>query len=584
MSEQKTAPPRAGGVPLVPLPPGGVPRRWQEEAMLAIREALPRHRSILVSAATGTGKGTMIAAMVVKAAMSGKRVLFLVHRDELIDDVMARVRQVSRDFTCGKIRGTINETDRQAVFASVQSLHKRRLPTLNHFDFVVTDEAHHATARSYRAVYARVEEVNPKWKHIGFTATPFRSAGKGKTTGLGSVFEALVYEYSLAQAIQDGALAPLRGVQVETLLDLSGVDPDNEAAVQALVDTDERNLIVAQKYLEFAAGKPAICFGVSVKHAQRLAQAMADLGIRAGAVWGADERRAEKIAAYKAGRITVLCNCGILTEGFDAPSTAAVLLARPTQSRGLYAQMVGRATRLAPGKEEGLLIDFVANSSTHDLASIKDLSPSPPEKPRIKPNDQVRHRKLDWGVGRVREVQGWVSADEEGDALVEWMDGAEWIACRFLAINVGEGEPKEEIIIPKVKGVASFPVQLFGDGVRPAWYKYEGSKAYYVAKDKSCSSIMRKVGDVWQLWERVGATAAPHMVAQGEFRQIEGLCSVRGSDQGLDREWLLQPASEAQIAALRKFKIRREGLSKGEASLILELKIMLLNIEKVEEE
>ena len=584
MSEQKTAPPRAGGVPLVPLPPGGVPRRWQEEAMLAIREALPRHRSILVSAATGTGKGTMIAAMVVKAAMSGKRVLFLVHRDELIDDVMARVRQVSRDFTCGKIRGTINEPDRQAVFASVQSLHKRRLPTLNHFDFVVTDEAHHATARSYRAVYARVEEVNPKWKHIGFTATPFRSAGKGKTTGLGSVFEALVYEYSLAQAIQDGALAPLRGVQVETLLDLSGVDPDNEAAVQALVDTDERNLIVAQKYLEFAAGKPAICFGVSVKHAQRLAQAMADLGIRAGAVWGADERRAEKIAAYKAGRITVLCNCGILTEGFDAPSTAAVLLARPTQSRGLYAQMVGRATRLAPGKEEGLLIDFVANSSTHNLASMKDLSPSPPEKPRIKPNDQVRHRKLDWGVGRVREVQGWVSADEEGDALVEWMDGAEWIACRFLAINVGEGEPKEEIIIPKVKGVASFPVQLFGDGVRPAWYKYEGSKAYYVAKDRSCSSIMRKVGDVWQLWERVGATAAPRMVAQGEFRQIEGLCSVRGSDQGLDREWLLQPASEAQIAALRKFKIRREGLSKGEASLILELKIMLLNIEKVEEE
>lgn len=584
MSDQKTAAPRAGGVPLVPLPPGAVPRRWQEEAMLAIREALPRHRSVLVSAATGTGKGTMIAAMVVKAAVSGRRVLFLVHRDELIDDVMARVRQVSREFSCGKIRGTINEHDRQAVFASVQSLHKKRLPTLKHFDFVVTDEAHHAPAKSYRAVYARVEEVNPKWKHIGFTATPFRSGGKGKTTGLGSVFEALVYEYSLAQAIQDGALAPLRGVQVETLLDLSGVDPDNEAAVQALVDTDERNAIVAQKYLEFAAGKPAICFAVSVKHAQRLAQALAVRGVSAGAVWGDDERRAEKIAAYKAGRITVLCNCGILTEGFDAPATEAVLLARPTQSRGLYAQMVGRATRLAPGKLEGLLIDFVANSSTHDLASMKDLTPSPPEKPRIKPNDQVRHRRLDRGVGRVREVQGWVSADEEGDAMVEWLDGAEWVACRLLAINVGEGEPKEEIIIPKVKGVASFPVQLFGEGVRPAWYKYEGSKAYYVAKDKNCSSIMRKVGDTWQLWERVGATAAPRMVACGEFRQIEGMCSVRGSDQGLDREWLQQPASEAQIAALRRFKVRREGLSKGEASLILELKIMLLNIEKVEDE
>lgn len=584
MQENQAAVPRAGGVPLVPLPPGGTPRKWQEEAMIAIREALPRHRSVLVSAATGTGKGTMIAAMVVKAALSGKRVLFLVHRDELIDDVMARVRQVSRDFSCGKIRGTINEPDRQAVFASVQSLHKKRLPTLKHFDFVVTDEAHHAPARSYRAVYARVEEVNPKWKHIGFTATPFRSGGKGKTTGLGSVFEALVYEYSLAQAIQDGALAPLRGVQVETLLDLSGVDPDNEAAVQALVDTDERNAIVAQKYLEFAAGKPAICFGVSVKHAQRLAQALADLGVSAGAVWGGDERRAEKIAAYKAGRIKVLCNCGILTEGFDAPATEAVLLARPTQSRGLYAQMVGRATRLAPGKMEGLLIDFVANSSTHDLASMKDLSPSPPEKPRIKPDDQVRHRRLDRGVGRVREVQGWVSADEEGDALVEWLDGAERVACRLLAINVGEGEPREEVIAPKVKGVASFPVQLFGEGVRPAWYNYKGSKAnYYVAKDRGCSAIMRKVADAWELWERAGSAASPRRVAAGEFRQIEGLCTVRGSDQGLDREWLQQPASEAQIAALRKFKVRREGLSKGEASLILELKIMLVQIGEMEE-
>jgi superfamily II DNA or RNA helicase len=350
------------------------PRQWQIEAMDAIYQGMADYSKILVSAATGTGKGSLIAALAVCEFRNGKRLLFLVHRDELIDDVMARAKATYPGIDAGKVKGPLNQIDRQIVFASVQSLRGRRLAELDHFDFVITDEAHHATAPSYLQIYYQIEKINPNWKHIGFTATPFRYGGVGKTAGLGKAFQRLVYEYPLAQAIEDGALCPLRGVAVETHLDLAGVDPDSVDRLAAIVDTPSRNQIVAAKYLELAAGKSAICFSVTVAHAAHLAQAMVDAGVAAEAVWGTDPDRTAKIARYKAGTTQVLCNCELLTEGFDAPQTEAVILVRPTGSIGLYSQMVGRGTRLFPGKAEGLVIDFVGNAAKYPLVRLSDLT------------------------------------------------------------------------------------------------------------------------------------------------------------------------------------------------------------------
>ena len=587
MSDSGPAMPDTKSAPLVPLAEGATPRRWQTEAMLAIRAALPQYRAILVSAATGTGKGTMIASMIVKAAWSKKRSLFLVHRDELIDDVMERVRKIDPALSLGKVKGKVNEVDAQCVFASVQSLHKRRLPTLGHFDFVITDEAHHATARSYRAIYGRVGEVNPKWKHIGFTATPFRSAPKGKTEGLGRTFEALVYEYSLGDAITDGALCPVVGIQVQTHLNLDGIDPDDEDKVGKIIDTPERCEIVAQKYLELAGGKQAIAFGVTVLHAMNLASALQEEGVKAEAIWAGDSRRTEKIAAYKGKKIQVLCNCGLLTEGFDAPETETVLLVRPTQSRGLYAQQVGRVTRLSPGKEHGLVIDFVANTTTHNLASIRDMSSPLDKAQRINPGDTVHHRRQKaWGKGTVDEVRGWESDEEQGEAMVSWEAHATgWVPAADLALIMSAGKPEEIQIVPTVLGANHFTVSLF-PGRRTAWYTYDASSGkYLLAKSQSVAALLRKVRDTWQAWERVrgpnGEYKEPRMIASGLFSECERAVCIPTETQGLEREWQRAPATERQVAALRKFGLKREGITRGEASMLLEIKSFLLAIKGV---
>jgi superfamily II DNA or RNA helicase len=358
----------------VPLPQGMTPRQWQEDCMAAIYEGVKLNSKILVSAATGVGKGSVIAALAVRESYNGKRLLFLVHRDELLDDIMGRVKVVRPGLSIGKVKGKLSQLHSQIVFASVQSLRGTRLECLGHFDFVITDEAHHATAPSYMDIYRQIEKVNPHWKHIGFTATPFRYGGSGKTSGLGAAFEHLVYEYPLHKAISDGALCQIRGVAVETQLDLGAIDTSNTDLLSKIVDTDSRNKIVAEKYIELSNNKQAIFFAVTIAHAARLAQELTKLGVVAESVWGFDPNRAEKIARYKSGETKALCNCELLTEGFDAPQTEAVVLVRPTGSIGLYSQMVGRVTRLSPGKTEGLVIDFVGNATKYPLVQLSDLT------------------------------------------------------------------------------------------------------------------------------------------------------------------------------------------------------------------
>lgn len=501
---------------------------------------------------------------------------------------------------------------------------------------VIVHNCHHSPSRSYRAIYARCAKVNPKWKHIGLTATPFRNAGGGKTSGLGFVFPRLAYEYSLSDAIAEGALCPLRGVKVYTEIDLTGVDPDDEDAIAKKIDTQNRNRVVAETYVghcveggdrrevvttEIMEGaepllgvfptiditrtvvsggerKQAIVFACTIAHAQRLAEELTKWGIVAEAVWGTDKQRTPKIAAFKAGVTSVLCNNNLLSEGFDHKPTGAVLLVRPTQSRGLYAQQVGRATRKAKGKAEGLVIDFVANSDTHDLASLADLSRPDADTPRIGPGDEVRHRRdAAKSRGLVESVEGWVSNDEQGTALVLWKQGAadlgivatepvEEESRNLLLVKPAAHAKEDEVVInPTVIGVNEFSISLFGDpvrGKRIGWYTYTDSKKrkHLVARGKGDGeSAMIRHNDetTWEAWRRSGDRI--DRVCVGTFPECEtSVADMKPDDYTAD--WLRKPASERQIETLTKFGVRREGLSRGEASMILELKIMQLRISK----
>lgn len=631
---------------IVPLASGMTPLRWQVEAMLAVRRDLRESSdATMVSAATGTGKGTLAASLVVKACRAGKRVLFLVHMDELINDVMTRALEIEPALYAGKVKAKQNEIDRHAVFASVQTLRGRRLDDLGdkdgnvgpagRFDYVITDEAHHATARSYRAIYDRIAKVNPKWMHILLTATPFRNAGGGKTEGLGLVVRRLAYEYSLADAIAEGALCPLRGISVHTDIDLTGVDPDDEEALTKQVDTPGRNRVVAEKYVEHCVSggerseytvqeqvgettesvtrtlitggvrKQAIVFACSIAHAQKIAEEMFKWGVVAEYVYGTDKERTRKIEAFKAGKIDVLCNNNLLSEGFDHKPTGAVLLVRPTQSRGLYAQQVGRATRKAKGKTEGLVIDFVANSDTHSLASLADLSRPDRDLPRIEPGAEVRHRRdAAKSKGLVESVDGWVSNDEQGTAMVLWKQGSADLGivatepveeeCRNLVLvkPPPKASDEDEVVInPTVIGVNEFSISLFGDpasGKRVGWYTYTDAKKrkHLVARGKGDgeSALIQHhgSGEEWEAWRRQGDSL--RRVCVGTFAECEA-AFAEGSPFAMKpddytSEWMRKPASDKQIETLAKFGVRREGLSRGEASMILEMKIMRLRIER----
>lgn len=496
-------------------------------------------------------------------------------------------------------------------------------------DGLVVHNCHHSTSRSYRAIYARCAKVNPKWKHIGLTATPFRNAGGGKTAGLGLVFPRLAYEYSLSDAITEGALCPLRGIKVRTEIDLTGVDPDDEDALAKLIDTPDRNRVVAETYVahcvdggdrsEFTtseahneddepqdvtrthirggARKQALVFACTIAHAKSLALELCKWGVIAEAVWGIDKERTRKIGCFKAGTIDVLCNNNLLSEGFDHRPIGAVLLVRPTQSRGLYAQQVGRATRNAPGKKEGLVIDFVANSDTHSLASLADLSRPDADLPRIMPGAEVRHRRdAAKSKGMVESVDGWVSNDEQGTALVLWKQGA--VDLGIVAVDSVEEQARnlvlvmpplkvanddELVINPTVIGVNEFSISLFGEptsGKRVGWYTYTDSKKkkHLVAKGtvRGQSAMIRHCGDTeWEAWRRSDQTV--RRVCAGSFAECQAAISDLVPDD-YSAPWQRKPATDAQLETLEKFRIRRAGLSSGEASMIIELKIVGLMI------
>ena len=673
----------------VPMPPGQEPLRWQEEAMRALRVYAGSHQNILFSAATGVGKGTFIASLMVKAARAKKRCLFIVHRDELIDDVMQRATLIEPNLYAGKVKAERNEMDRFSVFASQQSLRGKRLATIGRFDYVITDEVHRAGAKTYRAIYDKVREVNPRAKHFGFTATPFRNTGGGKTKGLGEVFEVLAYEYSLSEAIADGVLAPIRCLSIETDLDLSDVDPDDEEKAAKIVDTPDRNRVVVAKYREHLTEvddewsevhHPAIAFCASVDHAVHLAEAFQADGIKAEAVWessknqGKDKERARKIADYKAGRIAVLCNRDLLAEGFDAPATRGVILAGPTESLGLFCQRVGRGTRRSPatGKTEGLVLDFVAASTTHNLVTVADLT-RPTKNPRIEVGATVRHRRraeLSEGIVMGLRLPGGgappATHTEDGRAIPAGADPAgtdpaavdpdEWIADVLWRVprdprmraafdadrpqdvdgaEQGEAEDeagerrhrcaelvqlraprraREEMVAPSVIGVREYAVTLFDDeegkgGGKVAWYTYTTSTGAKVLLARGTVSNAWPAVDVsvllqhavvhgegergkdqWEAWRREtlrenGEAGREHArrsltrIASGSFAVVRDIAIEAVRMDGCvpvnwREPWMKQAATDAQRDLLRSFRIDGERASRGEASMLIEIRFM----------
>ena len=352
-------------------------RPYQRDALHAVRESYRRgRRRVLVVMPTGTGKTVLFAEI---SRLAKGPVLVLAHRQELVEQAREKVAAWCDDVVAVEMAGRRELTRPDGrrpkiTVASIQTI-GRRLDAIppDAFRIVIVDEAHHGTADSYRKV------VDHFRAHVlGVTATPDRADNRC----LGEVFEEVAFEYDMLAAIRDGWLCPVRSFLVQTEADFSGIRKvAGELAtgeLERVLTKDPHLAEIAQPIVRERGERPAMVFGASVAHAHALARVMCELtGDRdyAAALDGTDrlEERNATVARFRAGEIKVLVNCSLFTEGFDVPRIALVAIARPVLSRSFYAQMVGRGTRIAPGKEDLLVLDFVPGNCRHQLVQSVDI-------------------------------------------------------------------------------------------------------------------------------------------------------------------------------------------------------------------
>ena len=322
-------------------------RPYQERSVAAVKGAFRAGaRRIVLVAPTGAGKTAMGVAVVSGALAKGRRVLWLAHRRELVGQASARLDLVGATAHGVLLAGHPRANPTAPIqVGSVQTLTARgdRPPA----DIIILDEAHHAVAATWRdlaAAYPNAEMV------LGLTATPER----GDRTPLGDVFQALVAEIRMRELLDGGFLVPCDVIAPAAPQDELAEDPLDALA-------------------KHAKGRPAILFGSSVAHAQELAAAARRRGLRAECVDGATatDKREEALAAFAAGRLDLITNVFVLTEGFDAPRAEVCILARGCSATGTYLQMVGRVLRPSPatGKRRAMLIDLRGLVHVHGLPS-----------------------------------------------------------------------------------------------------------------------------------------------------------------------------------------------------------------------
>lgn len=341
-------------------------RPYQQEAKDAIFDqwASGVNKTLLVLP-TGCGKTIVFAKVTEDCVRNGDRVLILAHRGELLEQAADKILQTT-GLNCAveKAEQSCLGSWFRITVGSVQSLMREtrlaRFPE-EYFDTIIIDEAHHCISDSYQRVLGHFPEA----KVLGVTATPDR----GDMKNLGQVFESLAYEYTLPKAIKEGYLSPIKAVTIPLRVDLTGVGVQSGDFKAGDLGTalDPYLEQIASEMENYCREKKTVVFLPLVKTSQKFRDILTSHGFRAAEVNGESQDRAEVLRDFAAGKYDVLCNSMLLTEGWDCPDVDCIVVLRPTKVRSLYCQMVGRGTRLAPGKDHLLLLDFLWHTERHEL-------------------------------------------------------------------------------------------------------------------------------------------------------------------------------------------------------------------------
>lgn len=328
-------------------------------------------RRTLLVLPTGCGKTIVFAKVAEECVRQGKRVLILAHRGELLEQAADKIgRATGLSCATEKAEQTCMGSWFRITVGSVQTLtREKRLGQFpaDYFDTIIIDEAHHCLTDSYQRVLGHF----PDALILGVTATPDR----GDMRNLGEFFESLAYEYTLPKAIRAGYLSPIKALTIPLRLDLTGVGVQAGDFKAGDIGTalDPYLYQIADEMAVHCRDRKTVVFLPLVKTSQKFRGILNGKGFRAAEVNGESADRAEVLAAFDRGDYNVLCNSMLLTEGWDCPSVDCIVVLRPTKVRSLYSQMVGRGTRLHPGKDHLLLLDFLWHTERHELCHPASL-------------------------------------------------------------------------------------------------------------------------------------------------------------------------------------------------------------------
>lgn len=329
------------------------------------------HTRTLLVLPTGTGKTIVFASVAADQVRAGDRVLILAHRGELLEQAADKLqRSTGLVSAVEKAESTCLDSWFRVVVGSVQTLQRtarlERFPQ-DYFGTIIIDEAHHAITDGYR----RILDYFSGAKVLGVTATPDR----GDMRNLGEVFDSLAYEYKLTDAIKEGYLCKIMAQTIPLKLDITdvGFTSGDYSLGQLGTALDPYLEQIAAEMAQRCKGRKTVVFLPLIKTSQKFRDLLNTYGFRAAEVNGQSDDRRQVLADFDAGKYNVLCNSMLLTEGWDCPSVDCVVVLRPTKVRSLYSQMVGRGTRLSPGKTDLLLLDFLWMTDKHELCRPADL-------------------------------------------------------------------------------------------------------------------------------------------------------------------------------------------------------------------
>ena len=562
-------------------------RDYQQEAVDAvILEARKGVRRQLVVLPTGAGKTILAAAL---SQQAHGRVLMLVHRDELVQQSVEKFGYIWPEQHIGVVKAERDEHDRRVVVASVQTLqHKRRRDRLNkdEFSLVIVDEAQHSPAESYTNTLEDLgflPDPSAGRLLLGITATPMRGDG----IGLKGVFEKIVYRRSISDLVRAGYLADVKGIRVRTAVDLGNVRTvrgDFQSKDLSLaVDTPRRNELIVDAYRQHGEQRKAVAFTVDIAHAQHLTEAFREGGFRAEWVSGElpIEERRERLRKLRDGELDVLANCAVLTEGWDEPSLACLIMARPTKSTGLYIQMAGRGLRPYPGKDYCLVIDVSDNA--HDICALGTLDGDDADFTKGRQTDG-----LDGGgaTGGEKEEPGEIG--EGVQIVVSTMDllarsKFRWrIERRQMVLEAGPGR---EIMLEQVDADLWSVTLRQGRDLQPLTERpLPISYAQGVAEDYVRANQLESYAARDAAWLKKPASDAQIDLLKREFNVVPPQGTTRGEAQDIIRRafrdrslndpnapWRQDPASEKQLAWMEAHGyVVPPGFTKGDFSDLME--------------